>query len=205
MEIPDRTATYAFGRLLQERLKSRHFLPNQRIITEGEKLGQVFLLCSGIVRVSLITSQGESVVLSIERPPSVLGAMEMLQGNLSLSSVEAVSEVTCLSMSEEAFHRYGNNDLQFLSLLAKDLSGKLLKTSDLSARKNTPVRNRVAWYLLHSFDNGEVQLNKNDMASFLGTTERHLNRQLKFFKDSGVACFPTILDKETLQSFTQDV
>ena len=205
MENPDRTATYVFGRLLQEGLESRNFIPNQRIITEGEKLGQVFLLYSGVVRVSLITSQGESVLLSIERPPSILGAMEMLQGTPSISSVEAVSAVKCLSMSEEVFHRYGNNDLQFLSLLAKDLSGKLLKTSDLSARKNTPVRNRVAWYLLQSFDNGEVQPSKNDMASFLGTTERHLNRQLKFFKDSGVACLPTIMDIETLESFAQDI
>jgi CRP-like cAMP-binding protein len=87
-----------------------------------------------------------------------------------------------LGIASPYVRRYGADDPRFLRFLVEQLREKLYKTNTLQISNVLPAINRLAIYILSqpTNDDGNVILpNKEDFASLMGTTTRHLNRLLK--------------------------
>lgn len=196
------------GPEVRSRLSIRELARSQPIISAAEPVPELLLLVSGRVRVSILMESGAFVILSVERPVSILGGMEIVNRCAALSRVEALDAVVCLALSAADFAKYGEWDPGFLALLYRDLSRKLAATSRSSAMKNTAVLNRLSWYLLSEEDSRVPFTRQADLASFLGTSERHLNRELRFLESRGaletVDREIRILDRTVIEEYFPD-
>jgi CRP-like cAMP-binding protein len=82
---------------------------------------------------------------------------------------------------------YGADDPKFLRFLIDQLRDKLYKTNGLQANQILPVIHRLAMYMLAQQKQGDVVTlpGKEQLASLVGTTTRHLNRVLKQLVEAG--------------------
>jgi CRP-like cAMP-binding protein len=134
----------------------------------------------------MVSAEGNRVFLSRESPLSVVGSVEIFSSMPAISTVESLGPSVCLFMPTEAFTQASLRDPALSVLIAKDLADKLVATSESSAAKNAPAVSRIAWYLLGPGTDEVERQSRADMASFLGISERHLNRHLSQLQASDI-------------------
>jgi CRP-like cAMP-binding protein len=164
--------------MVHSHFRIKEFGPGQVIIPMGRPLRAIYLLVKGKVRIFTALESGETVLLSMDTPFTILGSVEIMHNWPAIAQVEAVEPTTCFMLSSEDFRRYGEEDPGLLALLVRDLAKKVLDTDMASAAKNVTAIGRLAWYLLSQGSEEITYTTKLDLASFLGTSERHLSRLL---------------------------
>ena len=85
--------------------ESRTFRAGARPIVQGDHSDAVFLVISGLVKVTVDTPDGREVVLSLLGPGDLLGEFEVIEGGMSARSAGnvAVQTVECLVMAGDSF------------------------------------------------------------------------------------------------------
>lgn len=167
------------------RLEERRYEPGQAIISAGRPCDGLYLHLSGRVRVSTGLERGGTVLFAIERGPGILGGVEIMRRLPAISDVTAVDRVGCARLSVEDFHGPGLADAGLLSILAADLADKLALTSRASMAKSEPAGVRLARYLLDPPEDSIRPRGSSELASYLGLSTRHLNRELVAFRELG--------------------
>ena len=92
-----------------------------------------------------------------------------------------------LGIASEVVARYGADDPRFLRFLIDQLREKLYKTNSLQVNQGLPVLSRLAMYILAQQPQDDLVTlpGKEQLASLLGTTTRHLNRVLNQLTETG--------------------
>lgn len=191
-------------------LKLFHFPAFSNVYTEQDEQHYLYFLVRGQVQCSHYHLNGKLAVVALSTPFAAIGDLEILTQERVYSDVIATQDTTMLGIASDVVHRYGANDPRFLRFIIDQLREKLYKTNTLQMNHILPVINRLVVYMLAqpaNEDDAIVLPNKEELASLLGTTPRHLNRVLKELVESGniSAGYPLvrILDRTALQAFTQ--
>lgn len=195
---------------LLSHLQLFHFPPYTNVYIEEEVQHFLYFLVEGEVQCSHYHSNGKLAVIALSQPFSAIGDFEILSAERVYSNVVAIQPTTMLGIARDVVHRYGADDPRFLRFLIDQLREKLYKTNALQMNQVLPVVTRLAVYILAypvDEESGEMILpSKEDLASLLGTTPRHLNRVLKELVEAGTisAGYPhvTILDRSALEAST---
>jgi len=185
------------------------------ILVAGEALPFFYLIVEGKAKIFRTLENGKSVLLRFTRPLSELGSLELLQKKRIIDSeVQSLYGVTCIRIPFDVIDEVCKEDVTFLRYNVKRLSTKLetaSKTASLNA--SYPFRNRFASYLisLTRVDSvqriDEINFDKlTDLATFLGTSYRHLNRVIRDFESEGMIIKKNkkfiILDSNKLESLS---
>jgi len=153
------------------------------ILEAGEELKYYYLLVDGKIKIYYPFENGKSMLLKFYTAFNTIGDLELLKDIPILCNVDAVEDTYLIAIPSEILREKYINDVKFLHHLVDSLSEKLYGTINNSSYNFIyPLTNRLSSYLIeHLTDKDCIILNSSylDIAQFLGTTYRHLNRTLK--------------------------
>lgn len=189
-----------------------HFPVYSHIYMAQDEQHHLYFLVEGSVQCSHYHLNGKLAVFAVSTPFCAIGDLEILSEERVYSNVIATHETVMLALTREVVHQYGAQDPRFLRFLLEQMRQKLYKSNALQINQVLPVINRLAVYLLaqqtgQANQQGMRQVvlpAKDDLASLLGTTTRHLNRVLRELVQMGavdISQYPCvlILDETALQ------
>lgn len=215
MTIQDYVARFGMAHFLNEDLLAHlqlfHFPAYTNIYTEQDEQHFLYFLVEGQVQCNHYHLNGKLAVIALSKPFTVIGDMEILSEERVNSNVIATRDTTMLGIATSVVNRYGANDPRFLRFLIDQLREKLYKTNSLQMNQLLPVVNRLAVYILSQLNHENITIlpDKEELASLLGTTPRHLNRVLKQLVEAGGinAGYPLVrvLNRSVLETLSLSV
>ncbi|WP_394217700.1 Crp/Fnr family transcriptional regulator [Halobacillus trueperi] len=170
------------------KIKGYTFTKGDVLFAPGETLADMFLLVEGKIKIFTLTPEGKSLINRFKRPLGVIGDVEYVKGNSVINSVEAVSDGVMLGASFEDLKDLERNHPPFIRFLLETVAHKFYSESQASSLHMLyPVEVRLASYFLSISSDGEGTLfhqemrtaNLTELAEWVGTSYRHLNRVLK--------------------------
>lgn len=172
-----------FNDEILEHAKLHFYEKEEYILNSGETLEYYYLLVDGKIKVYYPFENGKSMLLKFYKDFNTFGDLELLKGIPILCNIDAVEDTYLIAIPAEILRDKYFNDIKFLHHLVDSLSEKLYGTINNSSYNFVyPLINRLASYLVeHLTNENYVVLNSSylDIAQFLGTTYRHLNRTIK--------------------------
>jgi len=165
------------------------------ILVSGEPMIYFYFIVEGKAKIFNTLENGKSVLLRFTRPLSELGSVEVLEPvRIVHSNVQSLYGTTVIRIPFQAIDEHTKDDTSFYKFIVRRLSHKLSTISNTHALNTTyPFKNRFASYLLSltRIDDveriDEIDIDQlTDLATFLGTSYRHLNRVVKEMVEDGI-------------------
>lgn len=180
---------------LTDRMELCRFEKGELICASSATLRHMFFQVAGKVKISSFLENGKSLLLRFNKPLSILGDVEYLNQFPVHCNVESVTATLLIAVRFEDLNRFAYDNPKFLRFIIENLSGKLYRTS-ISASINLlyPLEKRLASYLLSigsdennlPCGNDIMTLKMTEIAAFLGTSYRHLNRVINTLRAKNV-------------------
>jgi len=116
---------------LLERLERRHFHAGTTVLTQGDHVGEMYLIQSGTADISIADLQGNEHHLARVGPGATLGEMSLLTGLGISATVRAANEsgLEVLVLTTEDFHQIAATFPHIYRNLATILSERLVRTN----------------------------------------------------------------------------
>lgn len=192
----------ALTRLQWNHLFSNETLESSSVVTyasgtmlcsNDQHIESLFVVLEGRVKIYTLSEEGKLRLLRLKAAPTLIGDIEYASGRNVLHTVEAVGSVTCLHIPFEALRRH-NRTVEFTEHLLRGVSEKLFIEANASSNHlMSTLEERLAGYLISLSESGNElfqaemsQLKRKEVAEWLGTSYRHLNRTLQAFVDEGL-------------------
>lgn len=191
-----------------------HFFEREEFILEAEsELEYYYLLVDGKIRISFLFENGKSMLLKFYKEFITIGDLELLKNKTIRCNVEAIEDTYLIAVPSTILRKNYIDNPKFLRHLVESLGEKLDATiNDSSYNFVYPLINRLSSYLVEQItDKNYVQLNSSfkEIAQFLGTTYRHLNRTFRDLESKSIInCQDKkiyILDKERLRELSKNI
>lgn len=191
-----------------------HFYHKDEVILKAEaELEYYYLLVKGKVKISYLFENGKSMLLKFYKEFNIIGDIELLKDKPIRCNVEAAEDTYLIAIPSTILRKKYMNNVNFLHHLVDSLSEKLEATiNNTSYNFIYPLINRLASYLVeHITDKNSIVLSSSfkEIAQFLGTTYRHLNRTFKELEaEKIIKCENTtihILDEAKLRELSKNL
>lgn len=207
-------AKYALDSVLNDHLLRAlqifQFSIYSHICVEGAEQHYLYFLVEGQVQCSHYHLNGKLAVIALSNPLEAIGDLEIFDERLLRSNVIATEPTTMLAIPKPIVREYGANDPRFLHFLLDQYRGKIYRTNALQMNQVLPLINRLSLYMLSQIEDGKTSLilpSKEELASLMGTTTRHLNRVLRQLVDAEIISdgYPLvhILNRSELEQLAQ--
>jgi len=168
--------------VLAAKMRPRQFARDEVVFHRDDPAGQVFLITSGTVKVSIPDEQGREVVVALERGGDVFGDLALFDDGPRSATVTALTETHTLALARQEFiatlERNPDAMRRMLALLVKTIRHSTGHIEDLVF---LDLPGRVAKCLLDLADaagSDQVDLTQEDLAAFVGATRVSVNRVL---------------------------
>lgn len=191
-----------------------HFYHKDELILKAEsELKYYYLLVKGKIKISYPFENGKSMLLKFYKAFNIIGDIELLKDKPIRCNVEATEDTYLIAIPSTILRKKYMNNVNFLHHLIDSLSEKLEATiNNTSYNFIYPLTNRLASYLVeHITDKNSIVLSSSfkEIAQFLGTTYRHLNRTFKELEaEKIIKCENTtihILDEARLRELSKNL
>ncbi len=191
-----------------------HFYEKEEYILEaGSNLEYYYLLVDGKIKVSYPFENGKSMLLKFYREFNSIGDLELLKNILILCDIDAIEDTYLIAISSEILRKEYLDNVKFLHHLIDSLSEKLYATINNGSYNFVyPLINRLSSYLVeHITDKNYIVLHSSyiEIAQFLGTTYRHLNRTLKELESKSIINWENkriyIVDEDRLRELAKNL
>lgn len=171
-------------------VKTSHYNKNSFLFFQGDPGKSVYFLRKGKVKAIKSNPEGEEQILEILQPGDVFGEVVLFGIDYYPATAVAMQDVTVSILSRKKFkdYFYKNPDLGWgmMQEMARKLDRAQRKVENLGLRD---TRGRVASMLidlLNDFgDTGDkliLDINRQEMANFIGTTRETVSRTLSEFR-----------------------
>jgi len=191
-----------------------HFYKKEEFILKAESMIEYYyLLVEGKIKISYLFENGKSNLLKFYSDFNTIGDLELFKNIPILCNIDAVEDTYLIAIPSEILRKKYFNNIKFLHHLIDSLSDKLYTTINNSSYNFVyPLINRLSSYLVeHLTNKNYITLNSSflEIAQFLGTTYRHLNRTLKELEEKEIIkCEDKtvfILDEDGLRELAKNV
>ena len=167
--------------------------PGETILEQGEDGGQLVLLLEGVVRVSMITSNGREIILDYAEAGAVLGEIALLDGAPRTASATALWKGLMLKLKRPAFLGFLERYPPVAIALLRDIARRLRETdATIETDRAFATGPRLARFLQRLTTqkaNGEKltrDLSQSELGNFVGISRENINRQLSMWAGAGV-------------------
>ncbi|MEM9858437.1 MAG: Crp/Fnr family transcriptional regulator [Bacteroidota bacterium] len=152
------------------------------LIRQRSSVNAVFIIKEGMAKCSLYQDDGTDFILEFFGVGEVMGEIEMLNNEFSFAAVEALTPMTVLRVKKDRFNELLSKDQKFNHHVLKLLAEKVrYKATRFSFNQTHTLEQTLTEMFKDMPDLLEV-ISKKDLVSYLGITERSLNRTLKILK-----------------------
>ncbi len=169
----------------------RSYRRGQLLFVEGDQGNSLLVLLSGAVSVFRSAPSGERALLSVVRPPDVLGEVSILDGAPRSASAEAIENTTALSLSRPAFLALVHNQPALLDAVLRSLGGLVRRLTDQTADYVfLDLPGRVAKTLVRLASSATaapivIDLSQTQLAEMVGGSRQSVNQALGGFAARG--------------------
>lgn len=191
-----------------------HFYEKDEYILEAEsELQYYYLLVDGKIKIFYLFENGKSMFLKFYKEFNTIGDLELLKNIPIRCNIDAIEDTYLIAMPADILRKKYLSNIKFLHHLIDSLSEKLYATINNSSYNFVyPLINRLSSYLVeHITDKEHIILSSSfiEIAQFLGTTYRHLNRTLKELETEGIIKCENktvyILDENRLRELSKNL
>lgn len=146
---------------------------------EGERLAEMFYILSGKVKVSVTSRGGRTLLICFYEAEGIIGSIEVLTGKPATATAQAVTDTLCIAVPIPNHAAYYHSNAAFLDYLCTTMSVMFSRSSRNSAINILhPLQTRLCSYILSMQDDGLFHENLVETSELLGTSYRHLLREL---------------------------
>lgn len=171
----------------------QRYAKGQKLMTQGDTGSTLYVILSGIARVSMVASNGREIVLDYSEAGSVLGEIALLDGGDRTATVEAIQTVEALSLTRDAFRDIVARHQGLAFRLLRAMARRLRQSNDIiETDRAFTAGPRLARYLLRLMvldtEEGRLKLSlsQGELGNFAGMSREQINRQLSGWADSGI-------------------
>ena len=180
----------ASRRLVESQGLLRVFRRGEPVIRRGDRVGGMFLIVAGRVRVYLLTDAGEETTLyTVQRGESCLLSTSALFAEMSFpASVEVETpEVRIFCIPAPAFRTLYRDEAAVRDFTVNELSHRVFDLlASLEERSLRSIEERLKGYLLRRADaRGEIEATHEQIALSLGTAREVVSRKLARLRRTG--------------------
>lgn len=174
------------------RLKTVDFIseqtvnPKTMLIEQGAKNRFVYIIKSGIAKCYLSNEDGTDFIQEFFGAGEIFGEVEMFDEDESFCSVEAITDSVVYKIETKNFLTLLEENLEFNRLILRALIAKIKYKAVRHAFNQS---NRIETSLLRLIEQlPELfkTIPKQDIAGYLGISERSLNRSVKNLRDKNL-------------------
>lgn len=177
-------ASELYGAGAENLIVEKTVRPKEILIEQGAKSRFVYIVKSGIAKCYLSSEDGYDFIQEFFGAGEVFGEIELFTGEESFCSVEAVTDFAAYKFSTKNFLKLLEENREFNSLMLRALAEKIRYKADRhSFNQSNPIETKLL-RLINQFPDLFATIPKQDVAGYLGITERSLNRSLKILKDN---------------------
>ena len=178
-------------------VKRRDFEAGHTVFQEGDSGDALYILQSGLVKLSKVDLGGHEKTLALLQPPEYFGEMALIGNAPRSASALTLAPVTCWLLYQDDFRRlmesFPSISLSLTQTLAERLRGMDDEAQILSYKD---AQGRVAYVLLKLYETGvaetngeglpQVHLTHQELASLAGTSRETVTRALRALESEGV-------------------
>ncbi len=174
------------------RLRSDDFIteqtlnPKTTVIEQGASNRFVYIIKSGIAKCYLSNEDGTDFIQEFFGAGAIFGEVEMFDDEESFCSVEAITDFVAYKIGAKNFFTLLEENLEFNRLILRSL---ITKIKDKAVRhafnQSNPIETNLL-RLVEQFPELFKTIPKQDIAGYLGVSERSLNRSVKSLKDKNL-------------------
>ncbi|MEM1407640.1 MAG: Crp/Fnr family transcriptional regulator [Bacteroidota bacterium] len=154
-----------------------------RLIRQRSSVNAVSIIKEGIAKCFVYQDDGTDFILEFFGLGEVVGEIEMLNNEFSFAAVEALTPMTVLRIPRDRFNELLTKDKVFNHHVLKLLAGKVKYKATRFSFTHTHTLEQTLTKMLNDMPDLLEVISKKDLVSYLGITERSLNRILKILKD----------------------
>ena len=155
----------------------------------GDKGEKLYVIHSGKVKITRITSSGKEQVIRVLGPGEFMGELSIFSPTPLTDNGEALNETIVCMIDGSKLKNLMMKHSGIAFKVMEELSKRLEKAENLIENISLQgVEKRLADTLIEMADEkGEVNLkmSKKDFASYIGMTQETLSRRLTIFQDMG--------------------
>jgi CRP/FNR family transcriptional regulator len=163
------------------------------LFVEGQMPRGVYILCRGKAKLSMVSSEGKTLILHISEPGEILGLSSCLLGQPYQATVESLSPCQLNFIRRDDFLQYVRNHPEAMFRVAEFLSREYraacneigsLGLAHSAAEKM--ARLLLGWKEFHAHSNGattlKLTLTHEEMAQMIGSSRETVTRMLARFR-----------------------
>jgi CRP-like cAMP-binding protein len=181
-------------KLLESGMEQRKIRKGRVLYREGSFPKGIYILRKGKLKVFQSSRDGREQILHIYTRDEIMGYRPVLCAETHPVSASALEDCTYWFIPHEYFLNVVEQSPEMLRLLLTSLSHEFsVWVNKISVFTQQPVRNRVALALLvlnkqyqEQDRPAEINLSRDDFASYVGTVKETLVRVLQEFKKNGI-------------------
>jgi CRP-like cAMP-binding protein len=186
----------------------------ETILRQGEDGDALIILLEGIVRVSMVASNGREIILDYAEPGAVLGEIALLDGLPRTASATALWNGRMLRLSRPAFEQFIERHPKMAMRMMREMARRLRETDmTIESDRAFATGPRLARYIKRLSETkaeGERLtggISQSELGSFVGISREHINRQLSAWAGAGVIALDQgrirVLDSEYLNQIAE--
>jgi CRP-like cAMP-binding protein len=159
------------------------FEKGDKILIQNQISTKIMLVKSGITKCYFVEENGKIYIVEFMGKGEIIGEIEVIKNVPCICSIEAITEVTVYSMSIPYFQALIKKDLTLNNLLLDVFAERIFNTSSRASYQQLHKTEHTLSQLLE-VKSREMEISKEDMATYLGTTVESLNRALEELQEN---------------------
>jgi CRP-like cAMP-binding protein len=179
-------------------LRSRRFRRNETIFHLGDPGDALFIVASGLVKITLPSETGDEAILATLRPGDFFGELALLDGGPRSATAVALESTETLVLPRDRFRELISDEPAIrdavFAALARELRRLTIHVEELHfldiAGRLAAVLARLAGEQGVPLDGGSIRLaaplTQSDLAAMVGCTRQSVNKLLGLFVDDGL-------------------
>lgn len=184
-------------RSLEKCLVRRRYPDGQAIFHMGDEGGSLHIIERGRVKVTIPSSSGEELILTILGAGDFLGELSLFDGKPRSATVQALEETETLCLKREDLLALMRDRFPVVEKILEVLARRIRDTDMLLAESHfLDITSRLAKKILDLGDaygvreGGQVRIGvkitQKELASMIGATRESVNKRLKALRDQGI-------------------
>lgn len=161
----------------------------QLLFEQGDPGDSLIMLKQGAVAIYRISTSGERKLLSVMRPPDVLGEASLLDGSARSASAEAIEDSSALVLSRAVFLKVVLSDPTILEAVMRSLGALVRRLAKEGAdRAPLDLPGRVARALVRLVGDSQAptipfELDQVQLAEMAGASRQDVNHAIGYLAD----------------------
>lgn len=179
---------------LADSVSKRRYKRGDRVVTQGQQTGALFVILSGRARVLMSSgSRRREVILASLQTGDYFGEMSLIDGEAHSASVDAEAELDVLALDQAAFIRLLGESAAIAHGIMRGLVRRLRQADrKIGTLALMSVYGRVANVLLDMAKAApagdmiiRVRFSRQDLAQMVGASREMVSRVMKDFEEQG--------------------